>query len=451
MTVTDFDTDESRVLGLVLEDARRFDDLERRGGRALLSSKHARALYDALVQCRDRRGRVIREVVYGILRSDVGPVEAQALMEHASGEAAFGSWDESMALLEERAHRQRIWEAAQAIAQVSRDDSLSASDVDAETIRLATEAVSGRELVDAVQIGEAAWSLLQRLDELEEGAPLVKAIPCGLSELNAKLKGLRAKCLYTVGAGTGVGKTHLTLHLAHHAAMTGHTVLFVSLEMDRDALLERMVARYVGDFDLSRRVTAEVKTRVVDGVSKIAGLPFFICDNREIGVRHIQSLARVLDAQWGIDLIVVDYLTMLEDPPGMREKRHAVAYNVKKLRALAGEIGAPVIMVSQLNRALAGRQDKRPEISDLYESGVIEQHSDAILLLHREEKWTDETAAHYTKIQGVMEIDVKKVRYAKDGGKVYVKLDAERSVLRDMNVDEKRRYLEGLRDAKERG
>src|SRR5690606_19943667 len=127
------------------------------------------------------------------------------------------------------------------------------------------------------------------------------------------------------------------------------------------------------------------------------------------------------------------------------------AHNVKKLRALAGEIGAPVIMVSQLNRALSGRQDKRPEISDLYESGVIEQHSDAILLLHREEKWTDETAEHYTKIQGVMEIDVKKVRYAKDGGKVYVKLDAERSVLRDMNVDEKRRYLEGLRDAKERG
>lgn len=446
---TGFDADESRVLGLVLGDARRFDDLERRGGRALFASQQARTLYDALTQCRERHGRVIREVVYGILRSDVGPVEAQALMEHTSSEAAFGSWSDSMALLEERAHRRRIYEAAQAIAQVARDDSLSPSDVDAETIRLATEAVSGRELVDAVQIGDVARNLLQRLDELESGAPLVKAIPCGLSELNAALKGLRAKCLYTVGAGTGVGKTHLTLHIAHHAAMKGHTVLFVSLEMDRDALLERMVARYAGEIDWSRPLTEDVKNRVIDGVSKVAGLPFFICDNREIGVRHIQSLARVLNAQWGIDMIVVDYLTMLEDPPGVREKRHAVAHNVKKLRALAGELGVPVILISQLNRGLSERKDKRPLITDLYESGVIEQHSDAILLLHREEKWTKRTAPHYTKIAGVMEIEVAKVRYAEDGVRVYAKLDAERSVLRDMNVEEKRRYLEGLRDAKQ--
>ena len=448
MIGTDFDASESRVLGLVLEDGRRFDDLERRGGKTLFTSKHARTVYDALVACRDRHGRVIREVVYGILRSDVGPVEAQALMEHTSSEAAFGSWSDSMALLEERAHRRRIYEAAQAIAQVARDENLSLADIDAETIRLATEAVSGRELVDAVQIGEVARDLLYRIDQLEAGQSLVKAIPCGLAELNAKLKGLRAKCLYTIGAGTGVGKTHLTLHIAHHAAMKGHTVLFVSLEMDRDALLERMVARYAGEIDWSRPLTEDVKNRVIDGVSKVAGLPLFICDNREIGVRHIQSLARVLNAQWGIDMIVVDYLTMLEDPPGVREKRHAVAHNVKKLRALAGEIGAPVLLVSQINRSLSERADKRPLITDLYESGVIEQHSDAILLLHREEKWTDPEAPHYAEIAGVMEINVAKVRYARDGGKVYAKLDAERSILRDMTADEKMRYLEGLRDAK---
>src|SRR5690606_40419540 len=89
MTRTDFDADEMRVLALVLDDGRRFDDLERRGGRSLFASKHARTVFDAVVQCRDRHGRVIREVVYGILRSDAGPVEAQILMDHLINEAAL--------------------------------------------------------------------------------------------------------------------------------------------------------------------------------------------------------------------------------------------------------------------------------------------------------------------------------------------------------------------------
>ena len=448
MQSTRFDNAESCVLGLVLDDPRRFDDLERRGGRALFAATQSRALYDALIACRDRHGRVIREVVYGILRSDVGSVEAQAIMEHVADEAALGSWETSVALLEERAHRRRVWEAGKAIAQTAADENIKPADLDAEAIRLVTEAVSGRELVDAVQIGDVARSLLQRIDQLEAGAPLVKAIPCGIASLNARLKGLRAKCLYTIGAGTGVGKTHLTLHMAHHAATHGHTVLFVSLEMDRDAILERLLARYAGRIDWSAKLTEDVKTRVIDGVSKVAGLPLFICDNREIGVRHIQSLARVLDAQWGIDMIVVDYLTMLEDPPGVREKRHAVAHNVKKLRALAGELGVPVLLVSQINRSLTERADKRPMITDLYESGVIEQHSDAILLLHREEKWTPPDAPHYEAVKGIMEINVAKLRYAEDGGTVYVGLDADRSVIDDLDPWAKRRYLEAIKSAK---
>jgi len=82
--------------------------------------------------------------------------------------------------------------------------------------------------------------------------------------------------------------------MAHHAATKGHTVLMVSLEMDRYAIMERLVARYAGKVDWSMRLTPEIKNRIIDGVTKIAGLPFFICDNREVGVRHIQSLARVL-------------------------------------------------------------------------------------------------------------------------------------------------------------
>lgn len=448
MRTTDFDTDECRVIGLVLDDPRRFDDLIRRSGRALFASGHALEMFDAIERCRNRHGRIIREVVYGILRESQGAAGAQLLMEEASRAAEIGTWSDSARLLEHRAHRRRIWEAGQAIRTKAEDPDVSPSDLDAETIRLATEAVQGRELVDAVQIGDVANSLLARLEQLEEDAPLIKAIPCGLADLNQRLKGLRAKCLYTIGAGTGIGKTHLTLHVAQAAAERGHTVLFVSLEMDRDALLERMVTRQVGNFDLSTRVTGDVKNRVTTGVSKIAGLPFFICDNREVGVQHVQSLARVLDAQWGIDLVVVDYLTMLDDPPGRMEKRHAVAHNVKKLRSLAGEINAPVVMVSQVNRNLADRKNKRPEISDLYESAVIEQHSDGILLLHREDKYTDHSAYHYEMVKGVMEIHVAKLRYAADGMRVFVRLDAERSVLQDMSAEGVKRYLEGLRNAK---
>src|SRR5690606_11709982 len=131
-------------------------------------------------------------------------------------------WEESLGILADRAHRRRIVQAASSILQAANNEEMSAADLDAEAIRLITEAISGRELVDAVTIGEVAERFL---DDLDSKKPLVKAIPTGLVSLNSRLKGLRSGCLYTVGAGTGMGKTHLMMHMAYNASKQGHVGL----------------------------------------------------------------------------------------------------------------------------------------------------------------------------------------------------------------------------------
>lgn len=430
--------DELRVLGLVLEDVRRFDDVLRHGD-LLFGTKEGITLFEACKKCHEKRGRVIPEVVQGYLRRAVRPDEARYIVDTAIEASAFASWEESLRILADRAHRRRIVQAASSILQAANNEEMSAADLDAEAIRLITEAISGRELVDAVTIGEVAERLL---DDLDSKKPLVKAIPAGLVSLNSRLKGLRSGCLYTVGAATGMGKTHLMMHIAYNASKQGHVGLIVSLEMDRYALRDRMLARFAGSYDLSRVIDADLRGKLEYAVSEVAGLPLYICDNRSIGVQHVQSLARVLEARHGLDYIIVDYLTLLNDPPGVREKRHAVGHNVKELRALAGELQVPMIVVSQVNRSLAHRDDKRPKISDLYESAVIEQHSDGILLLHREGKYIHDAHGEVPpEVDGVMEIEIAKLRYAPDGGKVYVRLDAGTSTLRDMERHEMQDYL----------
>lgn len=434
--------EELRVLGLVLEDVRRFEDVLRHGDM-LFATKEGTALYEACKECHEKRGRVVPELVQGTLRRKVGPTEAREILDLAVELATISQWDESLKILVDRAHRRRIIQAAGAILQAARNEDMRVEDLDAEAIRLVTDAVMKRDLVEAVTIGDVATKWL---DDIETKKGLIKAIPIGLVELNNRLKGLRGGCLYTIGAGTGIGKTHLVIHICHFASSRGYVGLLVSLEMSRYDICQRMVARLAGPFDLAEKVDGELKDRLEDAVSKVAGLPLYICDNRYMGAQHVQSLARILQAKHGIDYLVVDYLTLLQDPTGVKEKRHAVAENVKALRALAGELNIPVIIVSQVSRNLAERRDKRPKMTDLYESAVIEQHSDAILLLHREEKYRfDAYNWCPPEIEGVMEIEVSKVRYARDGGRVYAKLDAGRSILRDMNTQEIREYLKALK------
>src|SRR5690606_8188272 len=143
-------------------------------------TKEGITLFEACKKCHEKRGRVIPEVVQGYLRRAVRPDEARYIVDTAIEASSLARWEESLRILADRAHRRRIVQAASNILQAANNEEMSASDLDAEAIRLITEAISGRELVDTVTIGEVAERLL---DDLDSKKPLVKAIPTGLVSL----------------------------------------------------------------------------------------------------------------------------------------------------------------------------------------------------------------------------------------------------------------------------
>ena len=224
----------------------------------------------------------------------------------------------------------------------------------------------------------------------------ISGVSTGLTGLNALLGGLHPSDLLILAGRPGMGKTALATNIAFHAAATTQTgeepvpVAFFSLEMSADQLGVRILAeRSNVDSEAIRRGTMDSRQFVdlVETSGLIDRTPFFIDDSPALSVSQLASRARRLKRTSGLGLVVVDYLQLLQAQLGSRpENRVQEISNISRsLKALAKELDVPVLALSQLSRAVEQREDKRPNLSDLRESGSIEQDADVVMFVYREE------------------------------------------------------------------
>ncbi len=258
--------------------------------------------------------------------------------------------------------------------------------------------LQGREIVTHV---EALTDYEEELDaqviQAQKGAH-TGGIPTGFSTLDAMLGGLRATNLYILAARPSVGKTALALNIAGNAVRQGHNVLFFSLEMARKSLLQRWVAMHAGVDSMQLRdgrLNDEEHREVKSAIAYLKNLPgkLYIDDSTGLSHMAIRSKARRLHSTKGLHLIVVDYLQLAKAGENERQKyeRHLeVAEVSRNLKALARELEVPVLSLAQLNRAIEQRGSKTPMLSDLKESGAIEQDADVVMFIHRDESVRDE-------------------------------------------------------------
>lgn len=233
------------------------------------------------------------------------------------------------------------------------------------------------------------------LDDLEKPA---RAYPSPWPELNEKLVGWRHGALYVVGARPGVGKSIVALQAAIGLAEHGW-VAFNSLEMPENEIVVRAISqmadvalgRLQGVSDSTTRLDSRDWDRISRVRPKLGDLKLSIDDRSSATIMDIRSHARSLARKGPLAGVVVDYLQLMSTARGDRRPRHEiVAEYSRELKVMAKEMGCPVIALSQLNRASEGRQDKRPILADLRESGAVEQDADVVLLLHvPEEDATD--------------------------------------------------------------
>jgi replicative DNA helicase len=240
---------------------------------------------------------------------------------------------------------------------------------------------------DFVPVSQTLEVTFERLDELSKTRGALRGVPTGLKNLDRMLSGLQKENLVILAARPSVGKTSLALNIGQHASVNHKKgIALFSLEMGRESIVDRMIS-VQGDIDNWRIATGNLEAEDFEKYSIAAGelaeAPFFIDDTPGIGVMEMRTKARRLMIEHKIDLIIVDYLQLVKGR-NLESRVQEVSEISQALKNLARELKVPVLALSQLSRAVEQRGgDKRPQLSDLRDSGSIEQDADVVIFLYR--------------------------------------------------------------------
>jgi replicative DNA helicase len=306
----------------------------------------------------------------------------------------------------EKKTRRRMIAAANRMAQAAYDNP------DFETVQ--EQARKDLRDLDAPTAKGAIFSSYNDLAESEierweQAGKKATGVPTGLTKVDRLTGGFQPSDLVTLAARPGMGKTALMICMAENAARHGNPVAIFSLEMSKSQLYARQTAKTSQvdgqKFRLGSIAPYEWE-RIVEAQESLYKLPVFIDDTPRQHIVEIQRRARWAVDRLDIKLIVIDYLQLLRGDRQQRRRDLEIADITGTLKALAKELNLPVILLSQLNRQVENRDDKRPRLSDLRESGAIEQDSDIVAFIYRDEYYTQQDC----KAPGVAELNIAKHR-----------------------------------------
>ncbi|MBO0748407.1 MAG: replicative DNA helicase [Acidimicrobiaceae bacterium] len=255
---------------------------------------------------------------------------------------------------------------------------------------------------------------LDRLALLNERGDAITGVPTGYLDLDERLSGLQPSSLVIVGARPAMGKTAFALGIAAHASMEAQIpVLLFSLEMSHSEIAQRLLvseARVESSRIRNGRLLESDWPKISHAVGRLGEAPLFVDDNPNLTVMEVRAKARRLKARQGLGLIIIDYLQLMSGRRDSENRQVEISEISRGLKILARELEVPVVALSQLSRQLEARADKRPMLSDLRESGSIEQDADVVLFLYRDQVYNPDTAD-----TGIAEVIVSKHRNGPTG------------------------------------
>jgi replicative DNA helicase len=299
-------------------------------------------------------------------------------------------------LVEREALRRRLIDAATQVAKLAYEEGRDIGEVvnDAEA---AVFAVSERRMnKELAPIKEAISSYYDRIKYLFEHRDELLGVPTGFIDLDKLLGGLQQSDLLIIAGRPGSGKTGLMLNVAKNAAMIykKHVAVF-SLEMSNDQLVQRLIAQETG-IDSQRLRLGDIHDHewplFVEAANVLSDTQIFLDDTPALTPNQLRSKCRRLDQEYGLDLVIVDYLQLMQGDIRSENRVQEVSGISRGLKQLARELNVPVLAGAQLSRAVEQRQDKRPVLSDLRESGSLEQDSDIVMFIHRPDMYNTDGA-----------------------------------------------------------
>ncbi len=410
---------EQAILGaIILKNELLFELAETLAPNDFFAPAHQK-IYQAALELHEHK-EPVDEVTLGTLLKD------RNLLDQTGGAHYLVELAQSTPIIDNVTHyaqmirkKGKLRELITAANEIASDSVGSAKDVE-ELIREATEKIAGIEGEAERQyesIGQVFHEYFEALEQRSLSPETVTGLPTGFTDLDELTHGLQKGDLVIVAARPSMGKTAFAMNLGFYAAVqTQVPVVVFSLEMPKGHIAMRLLCSQ-GQVDTHKLQTGHLEQQDWDNLSvaaaKIMDAPIFIDDQGGITCGHIRRIAKQIEFEKGsLGLIIIDYLQLMQGTSRTNSREQEISEISRNLKTIAKEFNAPVVALSQLNRDLERRNDKRPMMADLRESGAIEQDADIIMFIYRDEVYHEET-----EDQGIAEIIVAKHRNGEIGTK----------------------------------
>ena len=267
---------------------------------------------------------------------------------------------------------------------------------------------------DFKPINQVLMDTYDMIESIYSNKSDVTGVTTGFKDLNKKINGLQRTDLILVAARPAMGKTAFALNLVQNAAIKGNaSVAVFSLEMSKEQLAQRMIAAQ-SNVELKKMKTGTLNDadwpRIISAMAVMSDAKIFIDDTPGIKINELRSKCRKLKMEQGLDLVMIDYLQLMESDSKNESRQQEISKISRSLKILAKELDCPVVALSQLSRAPEQRADHRPVLSDLRESGAIEQDADIVMFLYRDEYYHSDSEK-----KDLAEIIIAKNRHGETG------------------------------------
>jgi len=395
-----------------------------------------RLIYRALQRVRD-------SCIHLDLRTLQAELEQRGALERAGGLATLATLDNDLPdlgrvpsyaeIVKERALRRRLMEACAEISRDCRDGGLKAPEAFSkagEILRRLLGSVGSRR---SESIGPILETSLAEIEDRPPGAPV--GLSWGFQGLDLLTQGLRPGHLVVVGGRPGMGKTSLAAEVAAKVALDqGGAVVLFSLEMTRQEMAFKVLTARA-EVPLRALLQGLMSDahwqRIFEVAQQLEKVEFFIDDTARPRVAEVVAKARALHASTGLDLVIIDYLQLLKDGGRSGNRNLELTEISGALKELAKELQLPVLVLAQLSRAPERRQDHRPQLGDLRESGAIEQDADLVAFVYRQEVYEPTNP----EVKGQAEVIIRKNRHGELGA-VHLLFDGPLAKFRDLEEKE---------------
>ena len=341
-------------------------------------------------------------------------------------------------IVKDKALRRNLIKACENIENVARKEEFGTADAIDAAEKQIFSITKQRKAGDFKLASDVVQDAVKKLEDLSKNGSDVTGIATGFVDFDKLTGGLQPNQLIIIAARPAMGKTAFALNLAVHAALSsGKSVGLFNLEMGADQLMTRMFAAE-GAIEANKLRTGQLNNddwkKVNEAASVLSSAPIYFEDATNITISEIRAKCRRLAEQHNLGLVIIDYLQLITGGPGYGSNRQQEVSDISRsLKTMAMELEIPVIALAQLSRQVEGREDKRPMLSDLRESGSIEQDADIVSFLYRDDYYNKKTETETSSIS-LSELIVAKHR---QGSTANIKLVFERNISKFRNYDKR--------------